>query len=143
MQGIKLFTWSAREEADLKIKTIAQGIGNSKITAIYQEKEVSIIIPFIDDASIENAMHCWAYMLFAGYENTVIAERMSGLQPVAMRMEMLKGMNNCTLINDSYNSDINSLSVALNFLHRQEQHSHKTIILSDITQSGKEEEGTI
>ncbi len=139
LSGVKLFAWSVNADAALKIRTIAQGIGNTKITALYRQKEISIFIPFVDDASIENAMECWAYMLNAGYENTVIAERMSELQPVAMRLEMLKGMNNCTLINDSYNSDINSLSVALNFLHRQEQHSRKTIILSDITQSGKEE----
>ncbi len=137
--GIKLFTWSANADADLKIRTLAQGVGNTKITAIYKEEEISIMIPFTDDASIQNAMNCWAYMLFAGYENMVIEERMSYLQPVAMRMEMLKGMNNCTIINDSYNSDINSLSVALSFLHRQEQHSRKTLILSDMTQSGNSE----
>lgn len=138
--GMRFFTWSAKTPADIQIKNIAQGSGSTTIKALFKGDEISITIPFIDDASIENAMHCWAYMLFAGYENTVIAERMSNLQPVAMRMEMLKGMNNCTIINDSYNSDINSLSVALNFLHRQEQHSRKTIILSDITQSGKKEE---
>ena len=137
--NIKLFTWSGTVKADLFIRSIAQGVGNTKITGTFQENEVSIIIPFIDDASIENAISCWAYMLFAGHENTLISERMSELQPVAMRLEMLKGMNNCTIINDSYNSDINSLSIGLNFLLRQEQHSRKTIVLSDITQSGKEE----
>ncbi len=134
--GMRFFTWSAKTPADIQIKNITQGKGNTTIRALFNGTEISITIPFIDDASIENAMNCWAYMLFAGYENTTIAERMSNLQPVAMRMEMLKGMNNCTLINDSYNSDINSLSVALNFLHRQEQHTRKTIVLSDITQSG-------
>ena len=137
--GLRFFTWSAKMDADLRVTNIAQGVGNTTIDAQFNGNKISITIPFTDDASIENAMHCWAYMLFSGYENTVIAERMNGLQPVAMRMEMLKGMNNCTIINDSYNSDINSLSVALNFLHRQEQHSHKTIILSDITQSGNDE----
>jgi len=137
--GLRFFTWSATSDADLKVKNISQTSGSTNITSIFKGKEISITIPFLDEASVENAMNCWAYMLFAGYENTVIAERMNGLQAVAMRMEMLKGMHNCTIINDSYNSDTNSLSVALNFLHRQEQHSRKTIVLSDITQSGKEE----
>ena len=137
--GLRFFTWSAKTDADVKITNMNQGTGSTTINALFKGQKISITIPFSDDASIENAMNCWAYMLFAGYENITIAERMNGLQPVAMRMEMLKGINNCTLINDSYNSDINSLSVALNFLHRQEQHSRKTIILSDITQSGKDE----
>jgi Alr-MurF fusion protein len=137
--GLRFFTWSLKTDADLKIINISQGAGSTSIEALFRGDKTSITIPFTDDASIENAMHCWAYLLFTGYENTVIAERMNNLQPVAMRMEMLKGMNNCTLINDSYNSDINSLTVALNFLHRQEQHIGKTIVLSDITQNGKDE----
>lgn len=137
--AIKLFTWSSNSGAEMTIKNTTRGTHNTAIHANYKGKDISIAIPFTDDASVENAINCWAYMLSAGYENTIIAERMSSLQPVAMRMEMLKGINNCTLINDTYNSDINSLSVALNFLHRQEQHPLKTIILSDITQSGNDE----
>ncbi len=137
--GIQLFTWSAKGEADVMIKKITSGAVDTAITVLFKGAEINISIPFVDEASVENAMNCWAYMLFAGYENTVIAKRISSLQPVAMRMEMLKGMNNCTIINDSYNSDINSLSVALNFLHRQEQHSRKTIVLSDMVQSGMQE----
>ncbi len=136
---IKLFIWSRSKDATLRIAKTLQGAGSTIISGLFKGEEITITIPFTDDASIENAIHCWACMLLVGYEHTTIGERMNALQPVAMRMEMLKGINNCTLINDSYNSDINSLSVALNFLHRQQQHSRKTIVLSDITQSGKNE----
>jgi alanine racemase len=64
---------------------------------------------------------------------------MQSLNPVAMRLEQVKGINNCTIINDSYNSDIHSLAIALDFLNQQNQHAKKTIILSDILESGKDE----
>jgi alanine racemase len=64
---------------------------------------------------------------------------MRTLQPLAMRLEMKAGMNNCTLINDSYSNDIDSLSIALDFLNQQKQHRRKTVILSDILQSGRSE----
>jgi alanine racemase len=59
------------------------------------------------------------------------------LQPLAMRLEMKEGINNCTIINDSYSNDIDSLSIALDFLNAQKQHRKRTIILSDILQSGR------
>ena len=65
---------------------------------------------------------------------------MNDLPPVAMRLEQKSAINDCTLINDSYNSDFNSLSIALDVLNRQFQHKNKTLILSDILQSGKHQE---
>lgn len=61
------------------------------------------------------------------------------LSPVAMRLEMKEGINNCSVINDSYNSDLGSLTIALDFLNQQKQHKKRTVILSDILQSGKDE----
>jgi alanine racemase len=136
---VSKFCWSKKVDADLDVNEILIR-EDTTITARYKGSDISIVIPFTDEASIENAINCWAYMLSAGYNNDVIAERMSQLQPVAMRMEMIEGMNNCSIINDVYNSDINSLSVALDFLNQQRQHERKTLILSDIVQSGDEKE---
>ena len=108
----------------------------TQITALYKGKEIQIEIPFIDDASVENAIHCWATMLYMGYFNDTISRRMDNLQPIAMRLELKEGINHCSIINDSYNSDVNSLNIALDFLHQQKQHRKKTVILSDILQSG-------
>jgi alanine racemase len=76
-------------------------------------------------------------MLHLGYDYVVIKNRMKELQPIAMRLELKEGINDCTIINDSYNSDIHSLSIALDFLNQQNQHRKKTLILSDILQSSR------
>jgi Alr-MurF fusion protein len=57
-----------------------------------------------------------------------------------MRLKVKTGANNCTIIDDSYSSDFQSLKIALDFLEHQKQHKKKTIILSDIFQSGLSEE---
>ena len=64
---------------------------------------------------------------------------MASLEPVAMRLEVKKGQRGCTLINDSYNSDINSLDIALDFMSRRPDHKgrKRTLILSDIYQTGE------
>ncbi len=137
--AIKFFTWSKKLKADLQIGRISKNNGETEIQGIYKNRFNSISIPFTDDASIENAIHCWAYMLFMNYEQDTIAERMQLLSPVAMRLELKDGINNCSIINDSYNSDIGSLTIALDFLHQQKQHAKRTVVLSDILQSGKDE----
>jgi Alr-MurF fusion protein len=136
---LKLFTWSRRLSADLQIGRITKGVNETEIQGIYKNNFISIHIPFTDEASVENAIHCWAIMLLMNYNNEVIGERMKMLSPVAMRLEMKEGINNCSIINDSYNSDLGSLTIALDFLNQQKQHNKRTVILSDILQSGKNE----
>lgn len=97
----------------------------------------SFQLPFIDEASIENAIHCCLFMLHLELPVPVIIERMAQLSPVEMRLEQRKGINQCTIINDSYNSDFNSLAIALDFLERQTQHPTKTVILSDMLETGE------
>ena len=95
-------------------------------------------IPFIDAASIEDAIHCAYVCLYLGINPEVMAERMARLEPVAMRLEVNDGQHGCTLITDSYNSDLNSLQIALDFMRRRPDVAgrKRTLILSDIQQTG-------
>ncbi|MES2397889.1 MAG: bifunctional UDP-N-acetylmuramoyl-tripeptide:D-alanyl-D-alanine ligase/alanine racemase [Bacteroidota bacterium] len=139
-KDLQVFSWSRKLRSDLLIGRITKGVADTKIQGIYKNDFIQINIPFTDEASIENAIHCWAMLLYLGYENPVIAERMRFLSPIAMRLELKEGINNCSIINDSYNSDLGSLAIALDFLNQQKQHPKKTLILSDILQSGRNEE---
>jgi Alr-MurF fusion protein len=136
----KQFTWSSDDKsADVFIS--AKKIENKTILqCIYLEETFSIEIPFQDQASVENAIHCLMLMLYFGYKPAVINSRMSELYPIEMRLKVKTGINNCTIIDDSYSSDFQSLKIALDFLEHQKQHKKKTIILSDIFQSGLTEE---
>lgn len=135
--GIGTFTWSRKVKANLQISKVAKNKTETFIQGVYDNSFHEITIPFIDDASIENAIHCWALLLHMRRADDLMLRRFSQLSPVAMRLEMKGGMNNCSVINDSYNSDIGSLSVALDFLNQQQQHPKRTLILSDILQSGR------
>jgi Alr-MurF fusion protein len=133
----RTFTWGRTMPADLLLTGITQHQGQTEIKGVYKGGSSGIMIPFTDYASIENAVHCWALMLWLNYDQNVIRERMAALVPIAMRLELKEGINHCSVINDSYNSDINSLGIAIDFLNQQKQHDRKTLILSDILQSGK------
>jgi len=139
MKKINFFTWSRKAKANLQIGKIKKEKGESELQGIFNNEFIRIKIPFADEASIENVIHCWAVLLYLGYPNKIIAERMSRLSPVAMRLELKEGINSCSVINDSYNSDLGSLSIALDFLDQQKQHSKRTLVLSDILQSGRPE----
>lgn len=130
------FTWSTSNKSDLRVTKIAYTKNKSKIEALYKGELIEVVIPFTDKASIENAMHVWSLLLLLGYSNELIIKKLASLEPVAMRLEVKEGINNCTIINDSYNSDIESLHIALDFLSYQNQHGQKLLILSDIAQSG-------
>lgn len=132
------FTWSTQFDATLKITSIEKRAdGSSSIIGVFEKEIHKISIPFNDSAHIENAIHCWATLLHLKLNPEVIAERMKNLEPVAMRLEMKDGINGCAIINDSYNSDLNSLQIALHFLEQQSNQEKHTLILSDILQSGQ------
>lgn len=135
--GLQLFTWSRKTEADLRITAVDKNNNRARIDALYKDEVLQITIPFVDEGSIENAIHCWALMIHLGMDQTVIQQRMDQLGNIAMRLELKQGINNCSIINDSYNSDLGSLTIALDFLQQQHQHPTLTVILSDILQSGK------
>ncbi len=106
----------------------------------YLEEDLSVSIPFTDQASVQNAATCWATLLALGYAHNTIRARMATLTPVALRLEIKQGIYHSTLINDFYNSDLNSLSIALHYLNQQHRGGKKAVILSDIEQSGKSSE---
>jgi len=134
---IAAFTWGKTKEADIQVKKITTAKDSTTIQLVYKLSNYSFSIPFTDSASIENAMHCFCFLVLYGLEPESMLPRMQRLTPVAMRLELKEGINNCTLINDSYNSDIGSLSIALDFLLQQKQHPQRILILSDILQSGQ------
>jgi len=140
LKNKQLISWSEDYEADLVIESIQKMNHSTEVTGYYKEQYGQITIPFIDKGSVENAIHVWLLMLHLGVDNRIIEEKMRDLPVIAMRLEMKKAINNCTLINDSYNSDLRSLNIALNMLNQQNQHNRKTLVLSDILQSGRDDE---
>ena len=143
--------WSRySEKAPMYVRRIEKSHTSSlksQISYIYKGVEGSYEIPFIDEASIENSITCVTVALYLGLSPEEVAERMSQLEPIAMRLEVKEGQRGLTLINDSYNSDVNSLDIALDFMNRRIENKSqssafntqvkKTLILSDIYQTGE------
>ena len=136
----KIFSWGKMNKSDLQILEINKTLTGTEIIAEFKNADTAIRIPFTDDASIQNAITCWCVMLHLGIKQSVIAKRMKQLQPVNMRLELKKGINHCTVINDSYSADLNSLHIALDFLNQMSSVDKRTVILSDFFQTGMNDE---
>ncbi len=138
-KGEKLF-WSRKDKkAPMFIKAVEKKESATTVTYVYKGGEENwYSIPFIDEASVSNSLVCAIVALRLGVTPDQLDERMQQLEPVAMRLEVKEGRHGCTLINDSYNSDFNSLDIALDFMNRRPDHKGRTrtLILSDIMQSG-------
>ena len=138
--SVKCKTWGSDDENYFVIKSTQQNKSNTIVELYFQNQQLIFSIPFIDSASIENAITCICLMLHLNYQSITIQERIQKLQPVEMRMQLKKAINNCSVLNDSYSNDIASLSIALDYLKQQSGNSTTTVILSDILQSGLQDE---
>ncbi|MTH15070.1 bifunctional UDP-N-acetylmuramoyl-tripeptide:D-alanyl-D-alanine ligase/alanine racemase [Flavobacterium sp. LC2016-01] len=138
MHPRKLFSWSFTDKnADVFILKKETKNEITNIQYQYKNEIFDLEIPFSDSASIENAISCLLVLLYFKYDSKTIQNRVQMLYPVQMRLEVKNGINNCSIIDDSYSSDFQSLKIALDFLEsQQKKNATKTVILSDIFQSG-------
>ncbi|HEY4060460.1 MAG TPA: bifunctional UDP-N-acetylmuramoyl-tripeptide:D-alanyl-D-alanine ligase/alanine racemase [Puia sp.] len=135
-----LMGWGRGADVAVKIHSMEKLEGWTTIGGHYSGQDLSFSLPFTDDPSIENALHCVCVLLLFGLKAEAIQDRLVKLAPIAMRLELKSGINHCSIINDSYSADLSSLSIALDFLSQQQQHVRRTVILSDILESGRAEE---
>ena len=128
-----------------KVSITSQPSSLTSVSYIYKGTRASYPLPFFDEASLQCSFACAAIALYLGLTPDELAERMAHLDPVAMRLEVKEGQHGCLLINDSYNSDINSLDIALDFMARRTHAvsglptDNRTLILSDIYQTGRDD----
>jgi Alr-MurF fusion protein len=136
-QKLSTLSWGYSSDAKIKIQ-----LSDSGYQINYHQLSFSLPLPFADKASIENCFHCVAAMLHLGYQPNVIQERIHQLKSVPMRLELKQGINHCQVIDDTYNNDLAGLKISLDFLNSL-QKKKKTLILSDILQSGLTEDELI
>jgi alanine racemase len=136
-QNIQLWSWSTDEpSAHLHISEWKDHGGITIGHAIYRGKKLTLKVPFRDEASLENLAHCWLMALELGMTEGEIQNVVSDLAPVAMRLEMKRGLANSTLINDAYNADLESLSIALNFQKNHSGDAQRILIITEMLQTG-------
>jgi alanine racemase len=131
----KIFTWGRDKNADVQIQ-FAGSNGNIKTRTV----SFQVSLPFSDDASLENVSHAIAVLLWLGYDAQQIQQRLKSIESVPMRLELKSAINQCQIIDDTYNNDLAGLEISLQFLTHQHQKKNKTVILSDVLQSGLSEE---
>jgi alanine racemase len=135
-----IYTWSRTStDADVFLYKIEQHYRSTTLFVCVGEKDLSFVIPFIDDVAIENAMHCFTMASYLGVAEDIISH-MYDLPPLSMRLEMVDGQLGSRIINDSYNADLSGLLSALDFMGLQNPSWDRSVILSDISGINKEAE---
>lgn len=134
--AVTLFSWGYSPLADLQILSKTKTTKGTLLKIEFKNLQSSLEIPFADTIFIENSLHCLALLLALGFELAKAAQLLQHLKPVKMRLEIKGGINDCLLIDDTYNNDLAGLTVALNFLQQHKQKPKNTVILSDMLESG-------
>ncbi|HSK12390.1 MAG TPA: Mur ligase family protein, partial [Phnomibacter sp.] len=139
-KGITMISWGQRDDATYRLAGRKDNDGKTMIQLIREGTMLQLQLPFTDDASVENALHCAITCLHFGMDLSVLNHRLQGLHALPMRLEWKKGWHQSLLLNDSYSHDINSLEIALDQLAQQAGPSKRIAILSGLP--GVEDEHT-
>lgn len=137
-----VFSWGESNSNNVVISNIEKQLTQTSISFSYGTLADNITIPFTDDASVENAVTCLSVCLYLNVPLSDIKDKFTQLRPVSLRLELKSGLHNTTIINDSYSADLSSLTLALNMLLQQGQHTNRTVILSDFQLTAGQEQTT-
>jgi len=138
LRGPELRGWSRKEDAFLRVLEETTAERGTRLVITCAGRTTELLLPFIDSASTENALHCITLLHLLGRTPEQIADGIRRLRPVSMRLELLPGMHNGTLLNDAYSNDLSSLTIALSQLARTAVGRPKTVVLSDIVESSED-----
>ncbi|MFD2965853.1 bifunctional UDP-N-acetylmuramoyl-tripeptide:D-alanyl-D-alanine ligase/alanine racemase [Sphingobacterium bambusae] len=132
-EGLRVFSFGTEPMDEVQVLRIEDyGRTATQIQVAHAQEIATFSIPFRDKASVENALICITVLLFFGYSLDAIASKLTKLKPLDMRLQLKKGKNGCSVIDDTYSNDLASLQIALDFLFQQQQHQKRTLILSDM-----------
>ncbi len=136
LKDISKISWGKDPEAYYQTRTTIQSTEETLVNITRKKTRFNFIVPFSDKASLENIQHCIVFLLHSGWTEKQIQEGLSEISKISMRLVMKKGINDCYIIDDSYNNDLAGLEIALHYLNNQNQRNKKTLIITDILQSG-------
>ncbi|AHM60795.1 bifunctional UDP-N-acetylmuramoyl-tripeptide:D-alanyl-D-alanine ligase/alanine racemase [Flammeovirgaceae bacterium 311] len=133
----KLIGWSQQQTEGIWRAEVMQRPKDTLLQLFLpHEQQISYRIPFRDSASVENCLHCLFFLHSQGYAHSQLQQQLSQLALPAMRLELKQGVNGSYIINDAYNNDLAGLQVALEFMKQHKHQRKKTLILSDLLQTG-------
>jgi alanine racemase len=135
----EIVDWSLEGEARYKYRVRGRTPSQTSMEITMNGDTQKFILPFSDDASVENALHVFTYCVEKGFSLEFVKGQIEKLEPVSMRLEILKGIMGSTLINDTYNSDTGGVVAALDLMGQQDTRTGRVVILSDLLQSGMED----
>ncbi|MCL6585415.1 MAG: UDP-N-acetylmuramoyl-tripeptide--D-alanyl-D-alanine ligase [Anoxybacillus sp.] len=101
--------------------------------------EISFHLPILGKHHVQNALAAIAVARIFGIEWEMIQKALATLQMTRMRMELEKGANGVTIINDAYNASPTSMKAALQLLFELTGYEKKIAVLGDMLELGEQE----
>lgn len=135
-QQASLISWSLKQDTEALIK-INQNIINHRNTIDFkfENKEYAFVIPFLNRAFVENAIHTIITAIVIGVDADLIQQSTLNFESIPMRMRKIEGRNGNIIIDDSYVADLDSLEASLDYLYQNKGNRKTMVILSSVNKS--------
>lgn len=132
--NLQCWSWGQQATATVPIQQYQEG-QKTRLIITWQGQQHQLYLHFIHAAAVENCLHLLVFLLYWGMPLSTIEQRLQQLKEVPMRLEFKQGKQQCYLVDDSYNNDVEGLKIALDFLAQKMPNNSswsKTVILSDL-----------
>lgn len=133
-EKFQLFTFGIQENDTIRVLSKADNPNGKEIKIRYKSNDYVFRIPFHDEASAENILTVLTTIVSLNLDLEHYLPHTGNLLPIEMRLEIKEAIRDSILINDTFNSDLHSVKVALDVL-AQQPFPRKSAVLTDVLQS--------
>ena len=116
---------------------------HAQMTGSWRDHAIHWTVPFTEKAHLANALTSALLILEITGDIEGVTARLAHLRPLGMRLEHLSGTGGGTVINDTWNHDLDGLSTALEALDQLGDRRKKAVVLSDIVPFDRQDAGQI
>jgi UDP-N-acetylmuramoyl-tripeptide--D-alanyl-D-alanine ligase len=129
-------TFAINNHADVMATQIQLNVASSDFNLKTPTGDITIHLPLPGQHNIMNALAASGCALASGCSLNTIKNGLETMQSVTGRLQLCKGINDSTIINDTYNANPTSLNAALMVL--QKSNAPRFLVLGDMNELGSQ-----
>ncbi len=137
VQDSRVISFGLGAPADVYATEIETGVEHSRFQLHVPRKHFAVRLPMPGIHNVRNACAAAAVAYALGLDSMQIKSALEDVSPIGGRLQPLRGINGCTLFDDSYNANPLSVVAAAEFLAQLP--GQNWLVLGDMKELGADE----
>jgi len=132
----RIITFGVDQKSTYQGSDITYEVNGMNFKLVYTFEEYEVFVPGYGIHQVYNALATIACCHELGLRFIDIIDQLKTYKKLPLRLELKQGLNNCTILNDTWNVTTTSLISALQTFHHLARDKKKVVLIGEIHKTG-------